>query len=143
MFSVYVEWDMSCTLLNVCVGCKILLMYVCNVRNLCCCLCFFLCFFLSITGCIPSLVLQVLISSHLKYPHPSFAPQARYVQAKLSVHDRSLKVATVIESLEMEMELLCLTGVEDQLQADVRPTLEILRNAGIKVWRDRWLYASQ
>uniref|UniRef100_A0A8C9FKS0 P-type phospholipid transporter n=1 Tax=Pavo cristatus TaxID=9049 RepID=A0A8C9FKS0_PAVCR len=61
-------------------------------------------------------------------------PQARYVQAKLSVHDRSLKVATVIESLEMEMELLCLTGVEDQLQADVRPTLETLRNAGIKVW---------
>lgn len=59
--------------------------------------------------------------------------QARYVQAKLSVHDRSLKVATVIESLEMEMELLCLTGVEDQLQADVRPTLETLRNAGIKV----------
>uniref|UniRef100_A0A8B9WS99 P-type phospholipid transporter n=1 Tax=Bos mutus grunniens TaxID=30521 RepID=A0A8B9WS99_BOSMU len=34
--------------------------------------------------------------------------EARYVQAKLSVHDRSLKVATVIESLEMEMELLCL-----------------------------------
>lgn len=61
------------------------------------------------------------------------SPQARYVQAKLSVHDRSLKVATVIESLEMEMELLCLTGVEDQLQADVRPTLEILRNAGIRV----------
>lgn len=56
------------------------------------------------------------------------------MQAKLSVHDRSLKVATVIESLEMEMELLCLTGVEDQLQTDVRPTLEILRNAGIKVW---------
>uniref|UniRef100_A0A8C4VZS4 Phospholipid-transporting ATPase n=1 Tax=Gopherus evgoodei TaxID=1825980 RepID=A0A8C4VZS4_9SAUR len=60
--------------------------------------------------------------------------EARYVQAKLSVHDRSLKVATVIESLEMEMELLCLTGVEDQLQMDVRPTLETLRNAGIKVW---------
>lgn len=66
-------------------------------------------------------------------PIPPTAPQARYVQAKLSVHDRSLKVATVIESLEMEMELLCLTGVEDQLQTDVRPTLEILRNAGIKV----------
>lgn len=31
------------------------------------------------------------------------------------------------------MELLCVTGVEDQLQADVRPTLELLRNAGIKV----------
>lgn len=39
----------------------------------------------------------------------------------------------MVESLEREMELLCLTGVEDQLQADVRPTLELLRNAGIKV----------
>uniref|UniRef100_A0A674NV44 Phospholipid-transporting ATPase n=1 Tax=Takifugu rubripes TaxID=31033 RepID=A0A674NV44_TAKRU len=58
----------------------------------------------------------------------------RYNQAKLSVHDRALKVAAVVESLEREMELLCLTGVEDQLQADVRPTLEQLRNAGIKIW---------
>ncbi|XP_066572153.1 putative phospholipid-transporting ATPase IIB isoform X2 [Amia ocellicauda] len=58
----------------------------------------------------------------------------RYNQAKLSIHDRSLKVAAVVESLEREMELLCLTGVEDQLQADVRPTLELLRNAGIKIW---------
>ncbi|KAH0617869.1 hypothetical protein JD844_016545, partial [Phrynosoma platyrhinos] len=57
----------------------------------------------------------------------------RYNQAKLSLHDRTLKVAAVVESLEREMELLCLTGVEDQLQADVRPTLEMLRNAGIKV----------
>lgn len=31
------------------------------------------------------------------------------------------------------MELLCLTGVEDKLQVDVKPTLELLRNAGIKV----------
>uniref|UniRef100_A0A665UTK4 Phospholipid-transporting ATPase n=1 Tax=Echeneis naucrates TaxID=173247 RepID=A0A665UTK4_ECHNA len=58
----------------------------------------------------------------------------RYNQAKLSIHDRALKVAAVLESLEREMELLCLTGVEDQLQTDVRPTLELLRNAGIKIW---------
>ncbi|KAH0519369.1 putative phospholipid-transporting ATPase IIB [Microtus ochrogaster] len=60
--------------------------------------------------------------------------ESRYSQAKLSIHDRTLKVAAVVESLEREMELLCLTGVEDQLQADVRPTLEMLRNAGIKIW---------
>ncbi|XP_022415683.1 probable phospholipid-transporting ATPase IIB isoform X1 [Delphinapterus leucas] len=58
----------------------------------------------------------------------------RYNQAKLSIHDRTLKVAAVVESLEREMELLCLTGVEDQLQTDVRPTLEMLRNAGLKIW---------
>lgn len=68
----------------------------------------------------------------------SSSVQSRYSQAKLSLHDRALKVAAVVESLEREMELLCLTGVEDQLQADVRPTLELLRNAGIKVcvWGD-------
>ncbi|KAJ8782184.1 hypothetical protein J1605_010376 [Eschrichtius robustus] len=60
--------------------------------------------------------------------------ESRYNQARLSIHDRTLKVAAVVESLEREMELLCLTGVEDQLQADVRPTLEMLRNAGIKIW---------
>nr|KAF6357874.1 putative ATPase phospholipid transporting 9B (putative) [Pipistrellus kuhlii] len=60
--------------------------------------------------------------------------ESRYMQAKLSVHDRALKVAAVVESLEREMQLLCLTGVEDRLQADVRPTLEMLRNAGIKIW---------
>ncbi|XP_066208424.1 probable phospholipid-transporting ATPase IIB isoform X3 [Saccopteryx leptura] len=60
--------------------------------------------------------------------------ESRYTQAKLSVHDRALKVAAVVESLEREMQLLCLTGVEDRLQAGVRPTLEMLRNAGIKIW---------
>nr|KAF6421720.1 putative ATPase phospholipid transporting 9B (putative) [Rousettus aegyptiacus] len=63
-----------------------------------------------------------------------FSDESRYTQAKLSVHDRTLKVAAVVESLEREMQLLCVTGVEDRLQADVRPTLEMLRNAGIKIW---------
>lgn len=48
--------------------------------------------------------------------------------------DRVARVAAVVESLEREMELLCVTGVEDRLQDRVRPTLELLRNAGIKVW---------
>ena len=36
-------------------------------------------------------------------------------------------------TLEGDMELLCVTGVEDKLQPDVRTTLELLANAGIKV----------
>ena len=44
-----------------------------------------------------------------------------------------MKVQMVVESLERDMELLCMTGVEDRLQDGVRPTLEMLRNAGIKV----------
>ncbi|XP_074644613.1 putative phospholipid-transporting ATPase IIB isoform X2 [Tubulanus polymorphus] len=58
----------------------------------------------------------------------------RYHQAKMSIQDRSMRVTSVIESLERDLELLCLTGVEDKLQENVRPTLEMLRNAGIRVW---------
>lgn len=50
------------------------------------------------------------------------------------IHDECFtQVLAVQESLEYDMELLCLTGVEDKLQVDVRPTLELLRNAGIRV----------
>ena len=62
-----------------------------------------------------------------------FFQQYRYKQAKLSMHDRSSRVQSVIQSLERDMDLVCLTGVEDRLQENVRPTLELLRNAGIKV----------
>ncbi|XP_022904487.2 probable phospholipid-transporting ATPase IIA isoform X1 [Onthophagus taurus] len=58
----------------------------------------------------------------------------RYKAANMCVTDRSARVAQVVESLEREMELLCVTGVEDKLQDNVRPTLEVLRNAGIKIW---------
>jgi phospholipid-translocating ATPase len=49
------------------------------------------------------------------------------------MQDRNQKIQNVIESLEKDLELLCLTGVEDKLQQNVRTTLETLRNAGIKV----------
>ena len=59
--------------------------------------------------------------------------QYRYNQAKMALDDRAGKVLKVEKSLIYDMELLCLTGVEDKLQTDVKPTLELLRNAGIKV----------
>lgn len=43
-------------------------------------------------------------------------------------------IAVVAEYLEKDLELLGLTGVEDKLQDDVKSTLELLRNAGIKIW---------
>jgi len=60
--------------------------------------------------------------------------EQRYNAAKLSVVNRGAQVAAVVESLQRDMTLLCVTGVEDRLQDNVRPTLEMLRNAGIKVW---------
>ena len=51
----------------------------------------------------------------------------------MSVNDRSSKMNAVVLSLEQDLNLLGLTGVEDKLQEGVQPTLELLRNAGIKV----------
>jgi len=60
--------------------------------------------------------------------------EQRLMKAKLSMQERNQKIQNVIESLEKDLELLCLTGVEDKLQTNVRTTLETLRNAGVKIW---------
>lgn len=61
--------------------------------------------------------------------------ERRYSAAKLDVNDRSGSMKSVVAALlEKDMELLGLTGVEDKLQENVKSTLELLRNAGIRVW---------
>lgn len=60
---------------------------------------------------------------------------SRYKQASLSIQHRDSSMARVIKDhLERDLELLGVTGVEDRLQKDVKPSLELLRNAGIKIW---------
>ncbi|GAA5888836.1 hypothetical protein JCM5296_005010 [Sporobolomyces johnsonii] len=58
-----------------------------------------------------------------------------YREARVSLGDRNVASAKVIaEYLEKDLELLGVTGVEDKLQDDVKMTIELLRNAGIKIW---------
>ncbi|MCJ1248349.1 putative aminophospholipid-translocase [Trapelia coarctata] len=58
-----------------------------------------------------------------------------YKEASMSLQSRDANMAQVIRShLEHNLELLGVTGVEDKLQKDVKPSLELLRNAGIKIW---------
>ena len=59
----------------------------------------------------------------------------KYDQAALALHGRDTMMTQVVnEQLERDLELLGVTGVEDKLQKDVKPSLELLRNAGIKIW---------
>ncbi|PAA62254.1 hypothetical protein BOX15_Mlig029437g1 [Macrostomum lignano] len=58
----------------------------------------------------------------------------KYEQARLAMENRSERVQQVQQLLDNGLELLCVTGVEDRLQTGVRPTLETLRNAGVRVW---------
>ncbi|THZ05024.1 phospholipid-translocating P-type ATPase-like protein [Aureobasidium pullulans] len=58
-----------------------------------------------------------------------------HAEASLSLHDRDNSMAKVVKQhLENNLELLGVTGVEDKLQAHIKPSLELLRNAGIKIW---------
>ncbi|KAI9719844.1 MAG: putative aminophospholipid-translocase [Chrysothrix sp. TS-e1954] len=58
-----------------------------------------------------------------------------YKNASLSLKSRDSEMAAVVrDHLEQDLELLGVTGVEDKLQKDVKPSLELLRNAGIKIW---------
>ena len=60
---------------------------------------------------------------------------SRYQQASTSLQNRDSRMAkTVKDYLEHNLELLGVTGVEDKLQKDVKSSLELLRNAGIKIW---------
>jgi hypothetical protein len=45
--------------------------------------------------------------------------QKQYHVAKVSVTNRSANIAAVVARLEQDLQLLCLTGVEDALQVCV------------------------
>eukprot|EP01053_Blabericola_migrator_P012304 Blabericola_migrator_1__12303@NODE_76_length_15181_cov_143_848948_g68_i0_p1_GENE_NODE_76_length_15181_cov_143_848948_g68_i0NODE_76_length_15181_cov_143_848948_g68_i0_p1_ORF_typecomplete_len1255_score242_95PhoLip_ATPase_C/PF16212_5/1_4e03PhoLip_ATPase_C/PF16212_5/5_4e54Hydrolase/PF00702_26/4_8e37E1E2_ATPase/PF00122_20/1_4e23E1E2_ATPase/PF00122_20/8e03E1E2_ATPase/PF00122_20/1_3e04Cation_ATPase/PF13246_6/1_9e15Cation_ATPase/PF13246_6/1_7e02PhoLip_ATPase_N/PF16209_5/5_5e15PhoLip_ATPase_N/PF16209_5/6 len=58
-----------------------------------------------------------------------------YTEAKTSLIEREARCNSVIEKLlERELELLGITGVEDELQRDVAETVETLGQAGVKIW---------
>lgn len=58
-----------------------------------------------------------------------------YTDASLALHERDAGMAAVVKThLEHDLELLGVTGVEDRLQKDVKSSLELLRNADIKIW---------
>ncbi|TVY40295.1 putative phospholipid-transporting ATPase [Lachnellula subtilissima] len=58
-----------------------------------------------------------------------------YREASVALNNRDTGMARVVSHyLERDLELLGVTGVEDKLQKDVKPSLELLRNAGIKIW---------
>ncbi|KAG9232101.1 P-type ATPase-like protein [Amylocarpus encephaloides] len=60
---------------------------------------------------------------------------SQYKEASVAINDRDAGMASVVSHcLEKDLELLGVTGVEDKLQKDVKSSLELLRNAGIKIW---------
>ncbi|KAI0255451.1 protein transporter [Lactifluus subvellereus] len=80
--------------------------------------------------------LRTLVVARRKLSEAAYEDfKARYHAASVRLEGRNEAMAAVVaDALERDLELLGLTGVEDKLQDDVRLTLELLRNAGIKIW---------
>jgi phospholipid-translocating ATPase len=81
--------------------------------------------------------LRTLVLGRKKLSKEAYAEfDKRYKQAQLVTGDqRATAIQKVVsDHLEIDIELLALTGVEDKLQEDVKSTLELLRNAGLKIW---------
>lgn len=80
--------------------------------------------------------LRTLVMARRKMSEASYADfKRRYQEASIKLEGRNEAMNGVVaECLERDLELIGLTGVEDKLQEDVKSTLELLRNAGIKIW---------
>ncbi|KAG6333074.1 hypothetical protein ID866_6016 [Astraeus odoratus] len=80
--------------------------------------------------------LRTLVVARKRLTQQHYAAfKQHYHEASIRLDGRNEAMATVVaEYLEKELELLGLTGVEDKLQDEVKSTLELLRNAGIKIW---------
>ncbi|RFU81591.1 p-type atpase [Trichoderma arundinaceum] len=80
--------------------------------------------------------LRTLVVGRKKLSHQQYQEFAsQYHEASLSITARDAGMQRVVSRyLESDLELLGVTGVEDKLQKDVKPSLELLRNAGIKIW---------
>jgi phospholipid-translocating ATPase len=57
-----------------------------------------------------------------------------YERAKTSLDNRNENIKRIMDSIECDLTVLGLTGVEDKLQDKVKITLENLRNAGMRIW---------
>eukprot|EP00127_Corallochytrium_limacisporum_P006178 Clim_evm17s220 gene=Clim_evmTU17s220 len=67
-----------------------------------------------------------------KERYRSFAASMK--SARAAMVDRNVKISDAIAEIESDLQLLALTGVEDRLQEDVKQTIELIRNAGIRIW---------
>ncbi|KAL0230644.1 hypothetical protein PCE1_004201 [Barthelona sp. PCE] len=58
----------------------------------------------------------------------------RYREAKAAVQNRDKHVSAAIKTIETDLRLIGVTGIEDALAPGVRESLERFRTANIKVW---------
>ena len=79
--------------------------------------------------------LRILVIGQ-KYVEPKFYMNwsEKYSQAKVAETDRDELMETVMSEIEINLDLIGVTGIEDKLQNGVPEAISAMRNGGIKVW---------
>lgn len=79
--------------------------------------------------------LRTLVIAYRQLTHEEYHQFTdRYIAAKTTIKNRDVHVQAAVDTLEKDLQLLALTGVEDKLQEDVNHTLNLLRRANIRIW---------
>lgn len=79
--------------------------------------------------------LRTLVFAGRELPEKEFSDwYEQYDSASNAMTDRTKKMELVAELIEANLELHAGTGVEDRLQDEVGNTLEMLQQAGLKIW---------
>ena len=80
--------------------------------------------------------LRTLVVGRRRLPEELWAEfEDAFRVADRELGDRDMaKEMVMTKFLEYNLEILGITGVEDKLQDNVKPSLELLRNAGIRIW---------
>jgi phospholipid-translocating ATPase len=80
--------------------------------------------------------LRTLVVGRRRLPEELWAEfEHAFRVADRELGDRDMaKEMVMTKYLEYNLEILGITGVEDKLQDNVKPSLELLRNAGIRIW---------
>lgn len=79
--------------------------------------------------------LRTLMLAERVVPEEEFtAWSERYVRASSALKDREAQMEELQDLLEVELEIVGCTAIEDKLQDEVPETIELLAKANIKLW---------
>jgi magnesium-transporting ATPase (P-type) len=79
--------------------------------------------------------LRTLVLAKRTIPKEEYEAWVRYyMQASCLLKDRDNEMAKLQESLEVNLDILGATAIEDKLQDEVGETIASFKEAGIKVW---------
>lgn len=79
--------------------------------------------------------LRTLVCTRKRLSEEEYSAWAKeYADAKTSFLDRDVKIEQVADKIELGLELVGVTAIEDKLQDGVPDTIAQLAQAGIKIW---------